>query len=88
MTINNVIQRLYANDDVMQHSLVEIGLGDGDEVRVHSGHDGDERGLSSQSREDTTELTRTGHIQQVLVLRERGEGGGGLFKYTVTSKRE
>jgi len=44
-------------------SLIEVGFGDGDQVRVHSSHDGDEGRLSSEHREHTTELTWTCHIE-------------------------
>ena len=67
-------------------SLVEVGLGDGNEVRVHSSHDGDEGGLSSECREHTTELTRTRHIEQVLGLRE-GRGGKGVARQEGSEER-
>lgn len=64
----------YATSKTAQKScsLIEVGFGDGDQVRVHSSHDGDEGRLSSECREHTTELTWTRHIEQVLGL---GEGG-------------
>ena len=48
--------------------LVEVGLGDGDEVSVHCSLDGDEGRLASQRREGATELSRVRHIQQVLYI--------------------
>ena len=34
---------------------------------MDGGHDGDERRLPGQCREDTTELPRGGNVEQVLV---------------------
>ena len=36
-------------------------------------HDSDERGLSSQCRQDSTELTWSGYIQQVLCALQSNE---------------
>ena len=58
--------------------LVEVGLGDGNEVGVDCGHDGDEGRLSREGRENATELTRSGNIEEVLGGgREGGREGGG-----------
>ena len=58
-------------------SLVEVSLGDGNEVGVDGSHDANEGWLTSEGREDTTKLTREGYVEQVLGRRGEGRGGEG-----------